>query len=72
MTYIIKPSTFGVGYSIFRQEVDAKGQRIERYLTDATTLTEAKAMCPDAAVLVCPAEQIASNKRHQIRFYCAC
>tara|TARA_R110002126_G_scaffold14054_17_gene59834 strand:+ start:904 stop:1101 length:198 start_codon:yes stop_codon:yes gene_type:complete len=53
---MIKPSAFGVGYSIYTLSVDAEGKRHERYLTDATTLNEAKQLCPDAVDLVCPSE----------------
>lgn len=65
MAYIIKPSTFGVGYSIFRLEVK-DGKRVEIYLADATSISEAKALCPNATSVFCP-----SLERTEIAKYSA-
>jgi len=55
MTYVIEPSAFGFGYSIFKIR-DVDGNRIKHYLTDALNLVEARALCPDAVSIVCYAE----------------
>ena len=56
MTYVIEPSTFGIGYSIFRLEVK-DGKRIKRYLADAYSVAEAKALCPGAETIVSPEDE---------------
>lgn len=63
MTYLIEASTFSGGYSIFRLEV-IDGERVKRYLTDARTLAEARALCPGASEILIPEE---INRRVETR-----
>ena len=53
MTYVIEPSAFGVGYSIFRVEV-IDGERVKRYIADVDSVVEARSLCPDAEDVYSP------------------
>ena len=55
MAYVIKPSAFSHGYSIFRVEI-VDGIRVERYIADALSLAEAHLLCPNATFIACPVE----------------
>lgn len=66
MTYVIEPSTFGIGYSIFRLEVK-DGKRVKIYLADAPTISEARQLCPGAAHIFCPSmERAETNKQYSV------
>jgi len=69
MSYVVKPSTFGVGYSIFRLEVTETGERVESYLGETPSVEVAKIMYPGAKIFVCPTEEAESNSKRQ--FYLA-
>ena len=56
MTYVITPSTFGIGYSIFRLEVE-DGNEVRVYLTDANSVSEARMLCPGATEVICLADE---------------
>ena len=54
MTYVVKPSTFGIGYSVFRLEAK-DGQRVEIYVADVTSPAEAEALLGgDNVTILCP------------------
>lgn len=45
MTYKIEPSTFSIGYSIFRITI-VDGKEFKVYIADAPTVEEAKLLVP--------------------------
>ena len=45
MTFIIEPSTFGIGYSIFRMKI-VDGKEVKVYVAEARTVAEAKGLVP--------------------------
>lgn len=55
MTYVIEPSTFGIGYSIFRVDT-VDGKDVKVYIADVPTVAEAGIYCPNAVEIICPAE----------------
>ena len=64
MTYVIEPSSFGIGYSIFRLD-DKGGDTIKTYIADAVSVKEAKTLCPGATSIVHPAEDNSTKARLQ-------
>lgn len=64
MTYVVEPSTFGVGYSIFRIKTkDGVDQKI--YLIDVPSEAEARKLCPGAIVNTVPGESEYLTKQRQ-------
>ena len=53
MTYVIEPSTFGIGYSIFRLDI-INGKHVKAYLADVPTVAEGKALCVNAIDIFSP------------------
>jgi len=51
MTFTVEPSTFGIGYSIFRVKIvysraHPEGREVKVYVADVKTVAEAKALVP--------------------------
>jgi len=56
MTYVIEPSTFGIGYSIFLLKV-VDGATVKTYVADVPTVEEGRTLCVGATEIICTAEE---------------
>jgi hypothetical protein len=55
MTYVVEPSSFGIGYSIFRLEVK-DGNEVKTYVADVDSVDMAVTMLGgDNVTILCPA-----------------